>query len=78
MKLVSAACLVWSRHCMNKAIKSWWKQAQAWPYFKSGLRDLVTEAEMAEMRTHGPKIRDGVAAHLARLRSEADAAKNAT
>jgi ganglioside-induced differentiation-associated protein 1 len=57
--------------------ESWWKRAQAWPYFKSGLRDLVTEAEMAEMRTHGPKIRDGVAAHLARLRSEADAAKNA-
>ena len=54
--------------------ESWWKRAQAWPYFRTGLRDLVTEAEMAEMRTHGPKIRDGVATHLARLRSEAEAA----
>jgi ganglioside-induced differentiation-associated protein 1 len=57
--------------------ESWWKQAQAWPHFRTGLRDLVTDAEIAEMRTHGPKIRDGVAAHLARLRSEADAAKSA-
>lgn len=58
--------------------ESWWRQAQTWPYFGTGLRDLVTEAEIAEMRTHGPKIRDGITTHLAKLRSEADAAKNAT
>ncbi|HEX4410415.1 MAG TPA: glutathione S-transferase family protein [Xanthobacteraceae bacterium] len=57
------------------SIQSWWSTASAWPYFKSGLYDLISEAEFAEMRTHGPKIRDGVAAHIARLRSEAAAAR---
>jgi hypothetical protein len=32
-----------------------------WPYFKTGLAELIAEAEYAEMRTHGPKIRDDVA-----------------
>ena len=58
-------------------VQSWWTHAQAWPYFKSGLSDLISEAEFAEMRTHGPKIRDGIAAHLATLRRDADAARNA-
>jgi len=49
-------------------VQNWWAHAQAWPYFKSGLSDLISEAEFAEMRTHGPKIRDAVAAHLATLR----------
>jgi glutathione S-transferase len=48
-------------------VQSWWVHAQAWPYFKSGLSDLISEAEFAEMRMHGPKIRDAVAAHLATL-----------
>ncbi len=51
--------------------QAWWTQAQAWPFFKSGLYDLISEQEFAEMRLHGPKIRDGLAAHLAALRSAA-------
>jgi glutathione S-transferase len=49
-------------------VQTWWTHAQAWPYFKSGLSDLISEAEFAEMRMHGPKIRDAVAAHLGTLR----------
>jgi len=52
-------------------VRAWWAQASNWPYFKSGLRDLISESEFAEMRTHGPKIRDGIAAHLAVLRRAA-------
>jgi ganglioside-induced differentiation-associated protein 1 len=54
--------------------QAWWAHASAWPHFKSGLSDLISEAEYAEMRAHGPKIRDGVAAHLAALRRDAAAA----
>jgi glutathione S-transferase len=43
-------------------VRDWWWRAQDWPSFKRGLRDLVTDAEIAEMRMHGPKIRDDVAA----------------
>jgi len=52
-------------------VQSWWAQASAWPSFKSGLRDLIPEAEILEMRAHGPKIRAGIAAHLATLRRDA-------
>jgi ganglioside-induced differentiation-associated protein 1 len=52
-------------------VQQWWQHAQAWPFFKSGLFDLISEAEFAEMRTHGPSIRDGVAAHLVALRQAA-------
>jgi glutathione S-transferase len=52
-------------------VQDWWRHAQAWPFFKSGLYDLISEHEFTEMRTHGPKIRDGIAAHLATLRSAA-------
>ena len=40
-----------------------------------GCTILISEAEFAEMRTHGPKIRDGVAAHLAALRPKRAAAR---
>jgi hypothetical protein len=30
--------------------------AREWPSFKIGLRDLISEAELSEMRMHGPKI----------------------
>ncbi len=50
-------------------VQRWWAQAQAWPSFKTGLYDLITEHELCEMRTHGPKIRDGISTHLAALRS---------
>jgi ganglioside-induced differentiation-associated protein 1 len=55
-------------------VQAWWAHASDWPHFKSGLCDLISAAEYAEMRTHGPKIRDGVAAHLAVLQRDAAAA----
>jgi len=61
----------------RRHVQVWWDNARTWPYFKSGLSDLISEVEFAEMRTHGPKIRDGIAAHLARLRRDAAAAKSA-
>jgi glutathione S-transferase len=51
-------------------ITAWWEQVQQWPSFKSGLSDLISEAEFAEMRMHGPKIRDDVAARLAGIKRE--------
>jgi glutathione S-transferase len=51
-------------------IKVWWEQTQQWPSFKSGLSDLISETEYAEMRAHGPKIRDAVASRLATLRKD--------
>jgi len=51
-------------------IAAWWNQVQQWPSFKSGLSDLITEAEYAEMRVYGPKIRDDLAALLTGVRRE--------
>jgi glutathione S-transferase len=50
-------------------VNDWWAMAREWPSFKHGLSDLITEAEFTEMRTHGPKIRDGMAMLLAGLRN---------
>ena len=50
-------------------VRDWWARAQEWPSFRKGLRDLISEAEFAEMRLHGPKIRDEVGARLATLRA---------
>ena len=50
-------------------IHEWWAHTQQWPSFRRGLRDLIGEAEFAEMRTHGPKIRDDVARLRAGLRA---------
>jgi glutathione S-transferase len=55
-------------------VQAWWTLASAWPSFKAGLYDLISADEFAEMRAHGPKIRDGIAAHLATLRRDASAA----
>jgi glutathione S-transferase len=52
-------------------VREWWALASDWPSFKRGLRDLISETEFAEMRTHGPKIRDDVAALVAGLRGQA-------
>jgi glutathione S-transferase len=49
-------------------IRAWWAQARQWPSFKLGLHDRISAAEFTEMREHGPKIRDDVAALLADLR----------
>jgi len=50
-------------------VRDWWAVASDWPSFRRGLRDLISEAEFADMRTYGPKIRDQVAARLAGLRA---------
>jgi glutathione S-transferase len=50
-------------------VRDWWALASDWPSFKQGLRDRISEEEFAEMRTHGPKIRDQVAARLAEVRA---------
>ena len=47
---------------------AWWALAREWPSFKRGIYDRITKAEFAEMRTHGPKIRDELATLLAGLR----------
>ena len=55
-------------------VQEWWARASAWPSFRTGLHELISASEFTEMATHGPKIRDGVAAHLQRLRREANVA----
>ena len=52
----------------RRRVQNWWSAARAWPSFQSGLYNLISEAEFLEMREHGPKIRDGIASHLATLR----------
>jgi ganglioside-induced differentiation-associated protein 1 len=49
-------------------VGAWWASAREWPAFKSGLRDLISEAEFSEMRTHGPKIAADVAEIIAEVR----------
>ena len=57
-------------------VKAWWERAQGWPSFKSGLSDLITETEFSEMRQHGPKIKDDVAALLAGVQRDMAAVKS--
>jgi glutathione S-transferase len=52
-------------------VRDWWAHASDWPSFKRGLRDLISEAEFTEMRTHGPKIRGDVEKLIAGLRANA-------
>jgi len=54
----------------------WWAFVREWPSFKSGLRDLISEAEFSEMRAHGPKIADEVAEVIAEVRRNTAAAAN--
>jgi glutathione S-transferase len=58
---------LWTRD--RPRVNAWWALAREWPSFRRGLRDLISEAEFTEMRTHGPQIRDDVAALLAGLRN---------
>ena len=46
----------------------WWAITQEWPSYRRGLSDLVTEAEIAEMQEHGPKLKDDVANLLGSLK----------
>jgi glutathione S-transferase len=49
-------------------VMAWWALAREWPSFKTGLRDLISEAEFSEMRMHGPKIANDVAEIIAEVR----------
>jgi glutathione S-transferase len=49
-------------------VSGWWALAREWPSFRRGLSNLISEAEFAEMRTHGPNIRDEMATLLAEIR----------
>jgi ganglioside-induced differentiation-associated protein 1 len=51
-------------------VKHWWALARDWPSFKSGLRDLISESEFSEMKTHGPKIAGDVAEIIAEVRRD--------
>ena len=64
---------VWTHDRPN--VNAWWARVQAWPSFKTGLSDLITETEFSEMRTHGPKIKDDVATLLAGVKRDMAAAK---
>jgi len=55
-------------------VAAWWALAREWPSFKTGLRDLISEAEFSEMRLHGPKIADDVARIIADVRYDMAAA----
>jgi hypothetical protein len=57
-------------------VREWWALASEWPSFRSGLRDLISEAEFSEMRTHGPKIADEVTEVIAEVRRNIAAAMN--
>jgi hypothetical protein len=57
-------------------VVAWWALAREWPSFKTGLRDLISEAEFSEMRTHGPKIADDVAEIIAEVRRDTPAAEH--
>jgi glutathione S-transferase len=58
---------LWTAH--RPRVSAWWALAREWPSFRRGLRDLISEAEFAEMRAHGPNIRDDLDALLAGLRN---------
>ncbi len=51
-------------------VVAWWARAREWPSFKTGLRDLISEAEFSEMRMHGPKIAGDVAEIIAQVRRD--------
>ena len=53
--------------------KAWWAIAREWPSFKSGLSDLISETEIAEMQTHGPKIANEVAEIIDEVRGNTPA-----
>jgi ganglioside-induced differentiation-associated protein 1 len=61
----------------RRHVREWWANASAWPSFKTGLYDLITDSELTEMRTHGPKIHGDIAAHLTTLRRDAIASRGA-
>jgi hypothetical protein len=57
-------------------VKDWWALARDWPSYKSGLHDLISEAEFSEMRTQGPKIANEVAEIIDDIRRNTAAVMN--
>lgn len=55
-------------------VVDWWALAREWPSFKTGLHDLISEAEFSEMRLHGPKIADDVGRIISEVRRNTAAA----
>ena len=55
-------------------VKEWWAFVQEWPPFRTGLRDLIAEAEFSEMKTHRPKIAGDVEAIIEGVRRDREAA----
>ena len=53
--------------------RAWWAIAKEWPSFKSGPSDLISETEIAEMQTHGPKIANEVAEIIYEVRRDTPA-----
>jgi glutathione S-transferase len=49
-------------------VKVWWTSVREWTSFKSGLHDLISEAEFSEMRMHGPKIASDLAETIEKVR----------
>ena len=52
----------------RQRVRDWWEMAKEWPSYRRGLADLVTDAEIAEMKAHGPKLKDDIADLLGNLR----------
>ncbi len=42
-------------------VRDWWARARSGRASGAGCTTCISEAEFADMRTHGPKIRDDVA-----------------
>jgi glutathione S-transferase len=51
-------------------VAEWWARAREWPSFRSGLHDLISEAEFSEMRLSGPSIADDVAEIISEVRRD--------
>jgi glutathione S-transferase len=56
-------------------VQQWWAMAREWPSFKTGLSDLISDTEFADMRAHGPSIRNDVKSLLEGLRRDMAAAR---
>jgi len=54
--------------CDRPHITAWWVRVKEWPSYQKGLSSLVTQGEILEMQTHGPKLRDDIASLLSCLR----------
>ncbi len=51
-------------------VQAWWDRVAEWPSYRAGIVDPMTEVELAEMQTHGPKIRNEIAILLNELRAD--------